>query len=188
MQNMKDKYKSIIITAFVVFFVYVGIVLVNGKVFYTTNTKSADRGIYMWIPSFSITKGNMMAVALPRDYGKLKKGFILLKIVRGIPGDTFVVTDDYLKVDDTEYPLMKNPALPKLSKGTHKIPEGKYLMLNDVHDSFDGRYIGLIEQKNIQKRVVMFLNFEYLNKWYWDYKKFDSTIWIKEKLRELWKN
>ena len=161
--------------------------LVNGKVFYTNNTKSADRGIYMWIPSFSISKGNMMTVSLPRTYGKMEKGHLLLKFIRGLPGDEYIVTDEYLKIDGVEYPFVKDKRVPKLKPGTYKIPEGKYLALNDVHDSFDGRYFGLVDKTLVHKRIVMFLNFEDMNKLYWLVRKFDSTIWVKDKMRELWK-
>ena len=187
MQNTKNKYKSIVITAFVIFLLYIIIILVSGKVFYTNNTKSAERGIYMWIPSFSITKGNMMTVSLPRAYGNFEKGHLLLKFIRGVPGDEYVITDDFLKIDGVEYPFVKDKRVPKLKSGTYKIPEGKYLALNDVHDSFDGRYFGLVDEKDVHKRVVMFLNFEDINSSYLAFQKFDSTIWIKDKMRELWK-
>lgn len=176
---MKTIFKSIIITVILLILVAGGIHYFGEKVFYVNNTPSTARGIYVWIPSFSLKKGDMMIMKLPRKYGKMKKDDLFLKHIAGVPGDTYVVTDDYLEIDGVKYPLQKQSFLPQQWRGNYTISDYKYLMLNEAPDSFDGRYFGVVHHKYLLKRVIMFLNFEKVNEYYLAYKKFDGTVWVR---------
>ena len=176
---MKTTFKSIMVTVFLVMLGFAVIRYFGGSMFFTNNTSSTARGIYIWIPSFSLKKGDMMVMKLPRTYGKMKEDDLLLKHIAGVPGDTYTVTENYLEIDGVKYPLFKYPVLPQQWQGNYTISDYNYLMLNEAPDSFDGRYFGTVHHKYLIKKVIMFLNFEKVNDFYLAYKKFDGTVWMK---------
>lgn len=133
-----------------------------GKLFYSNVTNSAPRGIYMVSMNQNLHYGDYVIVSLPIDVPKLhvEKGFLLLKQVRGFPGDKYMVFHDALEIRGEEYKIFHQEGLPELAVGERKLPEGEILLLNDMELSFDSRYLGPISKKLIVKKVDLVLPYE----------------------------
>ncbi len=136
-----------------------------GLTVYQNLTFSAPRGLYMG-SRFGIDDlhvSDYVVITLPRDIGAAKKGKKLLKQVKGLPGDTFEVTEKFLVLHGHEYPLDRSyKSVPQIPLGRHVVPEGKYMFINPVDFSFDCRYMGPLGKSEIVAKVVPVLNYEIL--------------------------
>lgn len=147
-----------------IFLILIGSVLhfVCGKLLYCNMTNSAVRGLYAAAPNQSLARGDYVIVRLPEGIESLHvdAGFRLLKRVRGFPGESYTVDEEYLRTHDDSYRIYHKEGLPQLEAGTYTIPDGTLLLLNDTDDSFDSRYLGAIESSQIDKKVFLLLSYE----------------------------
>ncbi len=133
-----------------------------GKLFYINSTDSAPRGIYLISINQNLHYGDYVIVALPVDVPKLhvEKGFLLLKQVRGFPGDEYLVSDDALELCGKAYKIFQQEGLPQLETGERQVPDNEMLLLNDREISFDSRYLGPISKDLIVKKVELLVPYE----------------------------
>ena len=162
--NFREQRKSKIFVLSVIFLTLIGSVLhfVCGKLLYCNMTNSAVRGLYAAAPNQSLARGDYVIVRLPEGIESLHvdAGFRLLKRVRGFPGESYTVDEEYLRTHDDSYRIYHKDGLPQLEAGTYTIPDGTLLLLNDTDDSFDSRYLGAIESSQIDKKVFLLLSYE----------------------------
>ena len=162
--NFREQRKSKIFVLSVIFLILIGSVLhfVCGKLLYCNMTNSAVRGLYAAAPNQSLARGDYVIVRLPEGIESLHvdAGFRLLKCVRGFPGESYTVDEEYLRTHDDSYRIYHKDGLPQLEAGTYTIPDGTLLLLNDTDDSFDSRYLGAIESSQIDKKVFLLLSYE----------------------------
>ena len=165
MNFLKGGQKKLKLFMMVLFSVLGFLMLANlfvGKLFFTNVTNSAPRGIYMVSLNQNLQYGDYVIVSLPIDVPKLhvEKGFLLLKQIRGFPGDVYTVSDHALVIWGESYRIFHQEGLPELEAGEKQIPEGEMLLLNDMGRSFDSRYLGSIHKALIVKKVELFLSYE----------------------------
>ena len=136
--------------------------LVCGKLLYCNMTNSAVRGLYAAAPNQNLARGDYVIVRLPEGIESLHvdAGFRLLKRVRGFPGESYTVDEEYLRTQDDSYRIYHKDGLPQLKTGAYIVPSGTLLLLNDTDDSFDSRYLGTIEESQIDKKVFLLLSYE----------------------------
>ena len=136
--------------------------LFEGKLFYSNVTNSAPRGIYMVSIDQNLHYEDYVIASLPVDVSKLHvgKGFLLLKQVRGFPGDEYVVTNNALVIRGESYRIFHQEGLPELETGEKQVPENEMLLLNNMELSFDSRYLGPISKALIVKKVELLLSYE----------------------------
>ncbi len=162
--NFKEQRKSKIFVLSVIFLTLIGSVLhfICGKLLYCNMTNSAVRGLYAAAPNQSLARGDYVIVRLPEGIESLHvdAGFRLLKRIRGFPGESYTVDEEYLRTHDDSYRIYHKDGLPQLEAGTYTIPDGTLLLLNDTDDSFDSRYLGTIESSQIDKKVFLLLSYE----------------------------
>ena len=147
-----------------IFLILIGSVLhfVCGKLLYCNMTNSAVRGLYAAAPNQNLARGDYVIVRLPEGIESLHvdAGFRLLKRVRGFPGESYTVDEEYLRTHDDSYRIYHKDGLPQLKTGAYIVPSGTLLLLNDTDDSFDSRYLGTIEESQIDKKVFLLLSYE----------------------------
>jgi type IV secretory pathway protease TraF len=133
-----------------------------GKLFYSNVTDSAPRGIYMVSLNQNLHYGDYVIVSLPIDVPKLhvEKGFLLLKQIRGFPGDVYTVSDDALEIHGESYKIFHQEGLPEVEARERQVPENEMLLLNNMELSFDSRYLGPISKELIVKKVDLLLSYE----------------------------
>ena len=162
--RFREQRKSKIFVLFVISLIVIGSVLhfVCGKLLYCNMTNSAVRGLYAAAPDQNLARGDYVIVRLPEGIESLHvdAGFRLLKRVRGFPGESYTVDEEYLRTHDDSYRIYHKEGLPQLEAGTYTIPDGTLLLLNDTDDSFDSRYLGTIESSQIDKKVFLLLSYE----------------------------
>ena len=162
--RFREQRKSKIFVLFVISLIVIGSVLhfVCGKLLYCNMTNSAVRGLYVAAPNQQLARGDYVIVRLPEGIESLHvdAGFRLLKRVRGFPGESYTVDEEYLRTHDDSYRIYHKDGLPQLEAGTYTIPDGTLLLLNDTDDSFDSRYLGTIEESQIDKKVFLLLSYE----------------------------
>lgn len=147
------------------------------KLFYVNHTHSAPIGIYMHIPSRHLSYGDYVLASLPQDVetseGLVHKGYFIIKKVRGMPGDTYIVADNQLFIADYTapiftvkgYPITRTSHLPQLKNGKYIVPNNTYLLLNAPEESLDSRYLGPVSTDNIHGRLINIINYDAINKW-----------------------
>ena len=162
--NFREQRTSKIFVLSVISLILIGSVLhlVCGKLLYCNMTNSAVRGLYAAAPDQNLARGDYVIVRLPEGIESLHvdAGFRLLKRVRGFPGESYTVDEEYLRTHDDSYRIYHKDGLPQLEAGTYTIPDGTLLLLNDTDDSFDSRYLGTIEESQIDKKVFLLLSYE----------------------------
>ena len=162
--RFREQRKSKIFVLFVISLIVIGSVLhfVCGKLLYCNMTNSAVRGLYAAAPNQSLARGDYVIVRLPEGIESLHvdAGFRLLKRVRGFPGESYTVDEEYLRTHGGSYRIYHKDGLPQLEAGTYTIPDETLLLLNDTDDSFDSRYLGTIELSQIDKKVFLLLSYE----------------------------
>ena len=162
--RFREQRKSKIFVLFVISLIVIGSVLhfVCGKLLYCNMTNSAVRGLYAAAPNQNLARGDYVIVRLPEGIESLHvdAGFRLLKRVRGFPGESYTVDEEYLRTQDDSYRIYHKDGLPQLKTGAYIVPSGTLLLLNDTDDSFDSRYLGTIEESQIDKKVFLLLSYE----------------------------
>ena len=162
--NFRKQRKSKIFVLSVISLILIGSVLhfVCGKLLYCNMTNSAVRGLYAAAPNQNLARGDYVIVRLPEGIESLHvdAGFRLLKRVRGFPGESYTVDEEYLRTQDDSYRIYHKDGLPQLKTGAYIVPSGTLLLLNDTDDSFDSRYLGTIEESQIDKKVFLLLSYE----------------------------
>lgn len=133
-----------------------------GKPLYINVTDSAPKGIYMVSFNQNLHYGDYVIVSLPVDVPKLhvERGFLLLKQVRGFPGDKYTVSKHVLEIPGETYKIFHQEGLPELEVGERQVPENEMLLLNNMELSFDSRYLGPIPKALIVKKVNLVLPYE----------------------------
>jgi len=133
-----------------------------GKLFYVNSTDSAPKGLYMVSLNQKLHYGDYVIVSLPVDVPKLhvEKGFLLLKQVRGFPGDIYNVSADALEIHGERYKIFHQDGLPEIKVGGKQVIKNEMLLLNDRERSFDSRYLGPIPKNLIVKKVDLLLVYE----------------------------
>ena len=134
--------------------------LTGQAVLYENRTDSAPRGVYVRYPGDKLEYGDYVIVSLDRKVGRLPEGFLLLKQVKGFPGDLYKVTEDGLEIRGRVYPLRDIAGLPKPEKGRYVLAAGQYPLMNESRDSFDSRYLGPANEKDIRSKVKMIFSYE----------------------------
>ena len=165
MNFLKGRQKKLKLFMIGLFSVLGFLMLVNlfvGKLFFTNVTNSAPRGIYRVSLNQNLQYGDYVIVSLPIDVPKLhvEKGFLLLKQIRGFPGDVYTVSDDALEIHGERYKIFHQEGLLELAVGERKVPENEMMLLNDMDLSFDSRYLGPISKALIVKKVELLLSYE----------------------------
>ena len=162
--NFREQRKSKIFVLSVISLILIGSILhfICGKLLYCNMTNSAVRGLYAAAPNQNLARGDYVIVRLPEGIESLHvdAGFRLLKRVRGFPGESYTVDEEYLRTQDDSYRIYHKDGLPQLKTGAYIVPSGTLLLLNDTDDSFDSRYLGTIEESQIDKKVFLLLSYE----------------------------
>lgn len=142
-----------------------------GPVIYTNDTESAPRGIYVVAPDQYLTYGDYVIVHSPVDIPDIHipKDFPLLKRVAAFPGDTYTVTDSTFKANGEIYTIHHLPWLPQLPHGTFAVPEGTMLFLNPPEDSLDSRYFGPIPMANVERKVLLLVNYDAIDRFLYQF-------------------
>ena len=165
MNFLKGRQKKLKLFMIGLFSVLGFLMLVNlfvGKLFFTNVTNSAPRGIYLVSIDQNLHYEDYVIASLPVDVSKLhvEKGFLLLKQIRGFPGDVYTVSDHALVIRGESYKIFQQEGLPEVEAGEKQIPEEEILLLNDMERSFDSRYLGPIYNVLIVKKVDLLLSYE----------------------------
>ena len=139
-------------------------------IFYVNVTSSLPKGLYVRIPSGEFQREDYIvyepseevkAIIVKNGWGDGKHDF--LKKVGGIAGDKYSIDADTLifeiggkyigQVYETDN---AGNELPKL-RGKFEVPNGYVLPVATSARSFDGRYSGVISERQIKARVVPIL-------------------------------
>ena len=129
---------------------------------YYNNSTSAPIGFYVVSFDRDYEYNDYLIMKLPKQYGKLEKGHLVLKQIKGFPGDIYLSREDYVEVGGCRYNVKKHPILPHMPIGSYMVPEGHLFLLNDREDSFDGRYMGPVKQECVVRKVRLLIDREKL--------------------------
>lgn len=159
---------KIVLTLFIVLVAYMSIFPFPKGIFFSNYSRSITEGVYVRTWNQEFVKGSIVTVVIPYDLANLKKGTRLYKVVAGVPGDTYVVTEDELILDGLHYPIHREfRQLPQQAPGVYMVPDGYVLLLNEMPDSFDGRYFGVMRKRALEKRVRLLFSFKDLHDKVW---------------------
>jgi conjugative transfer signal peptidase TraF len=135
-------------------------------------TGSEPRGIYLKRPfDGTLHRGDLVFMKCPPAYEKfvygrkwLPKGWPLLKTVRGIPGDSFCVSETEVLVEGRRFgPVFRidRQGLPlPVIRGCRTVPECHFLPIaTGLENSFDGRYFGAVPDSLIIGRAMPIISF-----------------------------
>lgn len=112
---------------------------------------------------------NGQFVAFPTDDRHLPwfpVGTLMVKRVAALPGETVTFSSDGVTVRQRLYPRsnailakinLRRPQYPFATVGDAVVPDGQALMLNEMSESFDGRYWGLVHIDRIAGRAIPIL-------------------------------
>lgn len=142
------------------------------EIFYLNVTSSLPRGLYMKISCQEISRGDYIiyepteevkAIIIRNGWGNGKHDF--LKKVGAVAGDKFSIDADTLIFDIEGKYIGKvfekdnvGNELPKL-RGKFEVPQDCVLPIATSERSFDGRYSGVIEEKQIKAKVLPIITF-----------------------------
>jgi len=165
-----------LISRFLLVFILLGLVVLNfsHQIYFNIFTHSLPYGIYSRVNGFP-QKGDFAATCLPseiahygikRNYleqGHCDSGSVLvLKVIKGIPGDHYLVKDQILELNKHFYPIMSKDSVGRplkvfydFNKGV--INQGQYFLLSDfVKNSWDSRYWGPVHIQFLLKPLFLF--------------------------------
>lgn len=160
---MRYHHKKRFLTVLFALCVLLALTLMQDKLLFENTTSSAPKGLYL--KSCSPYQRTDYVIAslehpLKTDKLDLPKGFLLLKTVQGLEGETYTVTEKELIIHGKTYPIARDRNLPELEIGTYTIPQGEYLLLNPTTDSLDSRYLGTIPKEHIVGKVHLLISYD----------------------------
>lgn len=109
-------------------------------------------------PSVEVRRGAIYALHYSGD--ELLSNRMLLKMAAGLPGDEVRLNERGVWINGTYWGPMhpvqidRMKTAGKLPFGEYQIPEGKLLMLGTLPQSYDGRYVGLIDTTAIEGKAL----------------------------------
>ena len=145
---------------------------VSGSRFFLNLTGSEPRGVYLQRPfDGTLHRGDLVFMKCPPGFEKfvygrkwLPDGWPLLKTVRGVPGDTFCVSETDVSVEGKRlgpvysYDRQGLP-LPVL-RGCRRVPAKHFLPIaTGLENSFGGRYFGAVDNSLVIGKAVPIISF-----------------------------
>lgn len=121
------------------------------RVFYKTEKtiKEAKKGDYIQFKLDQNQAEYLNRVALKKTPGEIKA----IKIIKGIPGETLEENDRIFSLngDTLCFARFKAHSGKQLDPFHYKgkIPESSFFVMGTTYDSFDSRYFGFVEEKNV---------------------------------------
>jgi conjugative transfer signal peptidase TraF len=168
-------------TTLCLFFVLFGLIISNFTkiIFFNIYTHSLPYGIYQRISGIP-QRGDYAATCLTpkiaqygidRHYlaqGNCGTGTVLvLKMIKGVPGDHFAVENGFLELNAYPYPIMDHDSSGRTLENFYKHKEGvvdtgKYMLMSDfVKNSWDSRYWGPVGIQFLLKPLWLFENVQH---------------------------
>lgn len=150
----------------IIYFTLVGIVVLGSKFFLINITPSLPRGIYIMSSPKNIKRGDLVVFEVPE---KIKNNKyvpsmckVMLKEVGALSNDKVEVKNKILYINNKKYGKIfekdlsgeKLEQIEKLQPTTEE-----FLPLAPRWNSWDGRYWGTIELKNIRKKATLLIRF-----------------------------
>jgi len=141
--------------------------LICGPLIWQNLTDSGAHGIYIYAFDQQLKCGDWCVVNLPQDVPGLhvQRGYKLIKQVCAVSGEHYDITDNQLIVHRKSFPIKRASYLPQLEVGRYVVPAGQYLFLNEPQLSFDGRYLGSIDARYVQCKVVFIADYDKINQY-----------------------
>lgn len=138
-----------------------------GLTMYHSLTFSAPRGVYVGsrIGLDDLHINDYVVARQPFSVGKFEKGHLLLKMVKALPGEEYVVTEDYVDLHGQRYIMNRKFAkygIPFIAPGHYVLDNDSYFLLNLPPDSFDSRSLGPFKKDLLVAKVRMLINYEVL--------------------------
>jgi conjugative transfer signal peptidase TraF len=137
--------------------------------FYVNISASVPIGVYLIAGDQNIQRGDYVVFYLPETIANKVRGrpwfdekISLLKIVSGLPGDTYGVKGGYYYINGepvgrTSLNDKQGKPLPQLPAGEHTVRPAHFLPLGIAVNSFDSRYYGEIPLTKVKVKVVPLL-------------------------------
>jgi conjugative transfer signal peptidase TraF len=155
-----------------------GLIILNFThiVYFNIFTHSLPYGIYMKIQSTpqrddyaaSCLTQEIAQYGIDRRYlakGNCDTGTVrVLKMIKGLPGDYFVVKNGFLELNGYSYRIMDQDSSGRTLKVFYKqkvgvVDQGKYILLSDfAKNSWDSRYWGTVSIQFLLKPLWIFEN------------------------------
>jgi conjugative transfer signal peptidase TraF len=140
---------------------------------YINTTRSIPLGLYKSVNQkprkgayviFCPPKNEIFDIAMERGYigvGLCVGGYgYMMKQVVALEKDKFLVSADGVSVNDTLLPFSQplltdglGRKLPQINQEKAEIPKNYLLLMSDSPNSFDGRYFGLINKKQVKSVI-----------------------------------
>jgi conjugative transfer signal peptidase TraF len=131
-------------------------------------TASVPVGYYFSIPTKDIKVGDLFAITIADKYmqiirklGYPANGHLLLKRVIGVEGDVIEIAKSGVLVNNI---LVKNSQSQEMIRGIklsplpvgyhHKLISGEFWVMGDVNNSYDSRYFGVVNTKQVLKKAI----------------------------------
>jgi len=168
------------ITPYLLFILFVLIILNITNIFYLNIfTHSLPQGVYLRIkgvPQRNSYAATCLSPEIARygiDRGYLADGscgtgtVLVLKMIKGVPGDRFLFQNGFLKLNGYSYPIVDHDSSGRRLKvfyaqGEGVLDKGQYILLsNFVKNSWDSRYWGPVGIQFLLKPLWIF---DYTNK------------------------
>jgi conjugative transfer signal peptidase TraF len=158
--------------------VLLGLIFLNSAhiIYFNIFTHSLPYGVYIKING-TPQRGDFAASCLTqeiaqygisRDYlapGNCDTGTVrVLKKIKGMPGDRFLVHHRFFELNGGSYPIMDKDSSGRALKVFYKqkegiVDQGKYVLLSDfVNNSWDSRYWGPVSIEFLLKPLWIFEN------------------------------
>lgn len=119
-------------------------------------TSSAPKGFYLIRSSQLPGKNDYVITKNIEGVENVRTPDSMLKKIAGYVGDLYCSTADSLIIAGNKYERIEGFDFEDIS-GVLK--EDEYLLINDVYNSYDSRYYGIVGKENITK-VVSFFTWE----------------------------
>ena len=142
------------------FMILAGSYSLGKPLLYFNTTDSTTRGIYVVSLSNTYEYDDFYVVRLNQTYNNLKQGQLLLKQIKGKPGDIYISRYDHMDLNGVRYNISNDKRLPHMPYGSYMVPDEHYLMLNMTEDSFDGRYMGPTKKEHLVQKVWLLVNYD----------------------------
>lgn len=100
-------------------------------------------------------RGELLAFKAERMEPFFRSGTTVVKVVAGVPGDDVEVKDGALFINGISRVLLQPKALERIGKTAEqlarhaRLADGQYLVLGTEPGSYDGRYWGAVEARQV---------------------------------------